>query len=98
MKSLSEKMARRQLRDRPKTTVTIRLPEDVLEDLSEMAPVLGFGSAEALIRAYISDGLRKHESMMNQPELRVLLETLKRHGIADEVINEVLAETLQKSA
>ena len=41
MKSLSEKMARRQLRDRPKTTVTIRLPEDVLEDLSEMAPVLG---------------------------------------------------------
>jgi len=98
MKSLSEKMARRGVRDRPKTTVSIRLPEDVLEDLAEMAPVLGFGSAESLIRAYISDGLRKHESMMNQPEVRVLLETLKRHGIADEVITEVLAETLQKSA
>jgi hypothetical protein len=98
MKSLSEKMARRRQRDRPKTTLNLRLPVDIVEDLAEMAPVLGFGSPEALIRAYISDGLRKHESMMNQPEVRVLLESLKRHGIADEVITEVLAETLQNSA
>jgi hypothetical protein len=98
MKSLSEKMAIRRRKDRPKVTVEIRLPEDVVEDLKEMAPIMGIGSYQALIRAYISDGLRKDEATMESPEVRTLLDSLKRHGIADEVISEVLAETLQKIA
>jgi hypothetical protein len=35
---------------------------------------------------------------LNQPEVTVLMEGLKRHAIADAVITEVLAETLQKIA
>ena len=34
---------------------------------------------------------------MEEPEVRTLLQSLKRHGIADEVISEVLSETFQKS-
>lgn len=98
MKTLSEKLKRRMRKDRPRTTVTLRLPEDVVEDLTEMAPVLGFSTCESLIRVYISEGMRKDESRLNQPDVKVLLDSLKRHGIADEVITEVLAETLQKSA
>jgi hypothetical protein len=98
MKSLSEKMAVRRQRNRPKTTVELRLPLDVLEDLDEMAPLFGMGSGQALIRAYISEGMRKDESALNQPEIREMLETLKRDGAPDEVISERLAETLQKTA
>jgi hypothetical protein len=85
-------------KDRPSTTVSLRLPVDIVEDLTERAPVWGCGSYEALIRLYISEGLRKDEAKMEEPEVRVLLESLERHGIADEVISEVLAEILQKSA
>ena len=98
MRTLSEKMERRRHKDRPRTTVTIRLPEDVVEDLAEMAPALGFSSCESLIRVYISEGMRKDESRLNQPDVKILLDSLKRHGIAESVISEVLAETLQKSA
>jgi hypothetical protein len=98
MKTLSEKLAVRRQKDRPRTTVAVRLPVDVVEDLKEMAPLQGIGSHEALIRAYISEGMRRDESRVDQPDVRALLESLKRHGIADAVITEVLAETLQKTA
>ncbi len=42
------------------TTISIRMPVDVIEDLKEIAPLLDFGGYQALIRAYISQGLRKH--------------------------------------
>jgi len=98
MRSLSEKMVRRRQRNRPRTTVSLRLPVDIVEDLTEMAPVWGCGSFEALIRLYISEGLRNDEAKMEEPEVRVLLESLKRDGVADEVIAERLAETMQRSA
>lgn len=91
-------MRRRHVRDRPKTTVTMRIPVDVLEDLAEMASVLGFGTPESLIRAYISEGMRKDESRLNQPEVRSLIDSLRRDGVAEEVIAGVLAETFQRSA
>ena len=98
MKSLNEKIAIRRQRNRPRTTVEIRLPEDVVQDLKEMAPVFGIGSFQALIRAYISEGMRRDESTLNLPEVRNLLEGLKRGGVSDDVIAEKLAETLQRNA
>ena len=97
MKSLSEKMKRRR-KERVLTTVEIRLPEDIVEDLREMAPVLGVGSYQALIRAYISMGMREDESRLNQPEVRELIESLTRERVAEEVISERVAETLRKTA
>lgn len=43
---------------RPMTTVTIRIPEDVIEDLKRVAPLLGFSSYQPLVRAYIGQQLR----------------------------------------
>ena len=45
-------------RDRPMKTITVRIPEDVLEDLKRMAPRLGFSGYQPLMRAYIGQGLR----------------------------------------
>jgi len=43
-------------------------------------------------------GMREDESRLNRPDVRELLEMLKRDGVPDEVISERVAETLQKSA
>jgi hypothetical protein len=45
--------------NRPMTTVTIRMPEDVAEDLKRIALLLDFSDYQPLIRAYIAQGLRE---------------------------------------
>jgi hypothetical protein len=37
-----EALKQRLNRNRPMTTVTIRMPEDVVEELKKVAPLLGF--------------------------------------------------------
>jgi hypothetical protein len=37
-----ETLKKRLDRNRPMTSVTIRIPEDVIEDLKRVAPLLGF--------------------------------------------------------
>jgi predicted DNA binding CopG/RHH family protein len=53
-----ETLKQRLDKNRPMTTITIRIPEDVVEDLKRIAPVLGFSGYQPLIRAYIGQGLR----------------------------------------
>ena len=37
-----EKLKKRLAKNRPMTSVTLRMPEDVVEDLKRVAPLLGF--------------------------------------------------------
>lgn len=46
--------------NRPKSTVTLELPDDVIADLKQVAAHLGFSDYRALIRAYVGQGLRIH--------------------------------------
>lgn len=79
--------------DRPMTTISIRMPEDVLEDLKRVAPILGFSGYQPLIRAYIGQGLRQDlERLDRNPGLEKLLESLRRQGVDEEVINSAVAE------
>ena len=57
MKPTSRVMSRLH-RDRPMSTVTLRMPEDVVADLKRVAPQLGFSGYQPLIRAYVGQGLR----------------------------------------
>jgi len=57
---MTERIKRNMQADKPMTLISLRLPEHVIDDLKEVAPTLGFGGYQALIRAYISNGLRKH--------------------------------------
>ncbi|HSK76030.1 MAG TPA: hypothetical protein VLQ45_06200 [Thermoanaerobaculia bacterium] len=79
--------------DRPMTTISIRMPEDVVEDLKRVAPILGFSGYQPLIRAYIGQGLRQDlERLDRNPGLERLLESLRRQGVDEEVINSAVAE------
>jgi hypothetical protein len=53
-----EQLRQRLRKDRPMVAVTLRMPEDVVEDLKRIAPQLGFSGYQPLMRAYIGQGLR----------------------------------------
>jgi len=80
------------------TIISIRLPEDVIEDLKEIAPSLGFGGYQPLIRAYIGQGLRKDLDRLENSQIHLITESLRKHGIDDQVISSVIAEAQVKSA
>ena len=51
-------LKKRLQKDRPMSSVTIRMPEDVVEDLKRIAPMLGFSGYQPLIRHYVGQGMR----------------------------------------
>jgi len=80
-------------KSRPMTSITIRMPADVLRDLKRVAPVLGFSGYQPLIRAYIGQGLRRDlEQIRKQPDLEHLRDSLRRHGVAEEVITAAFTD------
>ena len=87
-----EALKRRLKRDRPMTTVTIRMPEDVIEDLKRIAPILGFSGYQPLARTYIGQGLRTDLERLENDTVSSFIDSLKRHGVGDEVIQEALNE------
>jgi hypothetical protein len=80
------------------TAISLRIPEDVIEDLKEIAPSLGFSGYQSLIRAYIGQGLRKDQARMENSQVQVLAESLRKHGIDDRVISAAIAEAQLKIA
>jgi hypothetical protein len=78
--------------DRPMTSVTIRMPEDVIEDLKRVAPLLGFSGYQPLIRAYIGQGLRVDLERFESETVTALVASLKRQGVSDVVIDAALSE------
>ena len=79
--------------NRKKVMVSIRMPEDVIEELKQIAPLLGFSGYQPLIRAYIGQGLRADLERLNQEtELSRLVESLRRQGVKEEVLDTAVAE------
>ncbi|MAT97889.1 MAG: hypothetical protein CL608_12155 [Anaerolineaceae bacterium] len=73
--------------------VSIRMPEDVVEELKRIAPLLGFSGYQPLMRAYIGQGLRADlEQLDQETELSRLVESLRRQGVEDEVLATAVAE------
>jgi hypothetical protein len=96
MKTAVERMRTRLSlgKDRPWTEVSLRLPDDVIEDLKEIAPMLGMSGHVPLMRTYIGQGLRKDMERLEDSQLRVqaLTKSLRKQGVPDEVISVAIAE------
>ncbi len=87
------KLRERLRKDRPMTTISLRMPEDVVDELKQVAPLLGFSGYQPLIRTYIGQGLRQDlERLSQQPGIERIIESLRRHGVVEEVINSAIAE------
>ena len=87
-----EKLKTRLKRDRLMTSVTIRMPEDVIDDLKRIAPLLGFSGYQPLLRAYVGQGLRNDLERLDNDTISGLVAGLKKRGVNPKVIEEALAE------
>jgi len=75
------------------TSITIRMPDDVIEELKRVAPLLGFSGYQPLIRAYVGQGLRRDlEKIKSRPKLDALVKSLRRYGVDEDVISSAIAE------
>ncbi|MFP3941868.1 MAG: hypothetical protein ACLF0P_16355 [Thermoanaerobaculia bacterium] len=86
-------LKKRLRKDRPMITISLRIPEDVVEDLKRIAPRLGFSGYQPLLRAYVGQGLRRDlERLEGGIELSEFIDSLTRHGVDESVIAEAMAE------
>lgn len=79
-------------KDRLLIPITVRVPEDVVESMKEIAPKRGFSGYQALLKTYISEGLRRDEAEFLFGPTAQLIEALKKRGISEELLNEAAAE------
>ncbi len=89
---INERIKKRLKKDRPMTSITLRVPEDVVEDLKAMAPELGFAGYQPLIRAYISDGMRRDEKKLYFTPAQRMAAALKARGVDPALVDQALVE------
>ena len=88
-----DKLKQRLQKDRPSSSITIKVPEDVIDDLTKVALHLGFTDHHALVRAYVGQGLRADLVRIEAtPEIVNLVSSLRRQGISEEIIANAIAE------
>ena len=74
------------------SSVTLRMPEDVVEELKRVAPLMGFSGYQPLIRAYVGHGLRRDLERLDNDTVSGLVASLKKRGVSAAVIDKALAE------
>ncbi|HEY4355173.1 MAG TPA: hypothetical protein VGN16_05465 [Acidobacteriaceae bacterium] len=98
MKTANEKMREQLGKPHVMTSISLRIPEHVIEDLKEIAPTLGFSGYQGLIKAYISQGLRKDLQRLEGSNVQALTESLRRQGVPDAKISAAIKEAGLKKA
>lgn len=98
MKTMRDRLKVRLNRNRPMTTISLRMPEDVIEDLKEIAPMLGFSGYQPLMRSYIGQGLRTDLNRLSGTQVEALTASLRKQGVPDEQISVAIAEAGLKTA
>ena len=89
----TNKIVQRLQKERPTTMVSIRIPDDVIEDLKRIAPMLGFSGYQALTKAYIGQGLRADlERLESSVEVSAFIKSLRKKGVKEEIISSAMAD------
>ena len=89
---LSDAMKKRLAKDRAMTSITLRIPVDVVDSLKAIAPQRGFSGYQTLLKSYISEGLRRDEAAFAPDMLERLARALKKRGVSKKVLDEVLRD------
>lgn len=89
---LSDLLKQRLAKDRPVTSITLRIPVDVVDSLKAIAPHKGFSGYQTLLKAYISEGLRRDEATYGSDTIERLARALKKRGVSEKVLEEALRD------
>jgi N-acyl-L-homoserine lactone synthetase len=91
---LTDRLKSRLVKDRPMTSITLRIPVDVVESMKAVAPLRGFSGYQTLLKSYLSEGLRRDEQQLATVAHARLIDALKRHGVSAEVIAKAEREAI----
>ena len=89
---IPEKLKTRLAKNRPQVSVTLRMPADVLDSLKTLAPLKGLSGYQALIKLYVSEGLRRDEATHVFGPAARLAEVLRKRGVPAELLEEAARE------
>lgn len=89
---ISDRIKARLTKDRPTTSITLRIPVDLVESMKEIAPQRGFSGYQALLKSYIGDGLRRDEAQFAFGPAARLIEVLKKRGVPTSVLEDAVRE------
>ena len=81
---------KRLVKDRPMTSITLRIPVDVVDSLKELAPKTGNSGYQALLKTYIGEGLRRDEAKFTFAPTQRLVQALKKRGVPARVLDQSL--------
>lgn len=85
---LSVELKARLSKERPMTSITLRIPVDVVDSLKAIAPRRGFSGYQTLLKSYLSDGLRRDAALFAPEREARLIEALKKRGVSAAIIAE----------
>ncbi len=92
--SISETLKKRLVKDRPMTSITLRIPVDVVESMKIIAPKRGMSGYQTLLKSYLSEGLRKDEAVFCNDDTSRLLDALRRRGVPQALLDEAAKEVV----
>ena len=91
---IPETLKARLIKDRPMTSITLRVPIDIVESMKTIAPHKGFSGYQALLKSYISEGLRRDEAQFSFGKEAKLIAALKKLGVPESIIEEATREVV----
>ena len=89
---LTERLKTRLTKNRPMTSITLRIPVDVVDSLKKIAPLRGFSGYQTLLKAYLSEGLRRDETLVAGGPSARLIDALKKRGVPEDVLVDAAKE------
>ena len=87
---IPDRIKQRLVKDRRMTSITLRIPVDVVDSLKEVAPKTRHSGYQALLKSYISDGLRRDEAKFTFAPTQRLVQALKKRGVSAKVLDQAL--------
>ena len=89
---IPESIKSRLNKEREMTSITLRIPVDVVESMKLIAPQRGFSGYQSLLKSYISEGLRKDEAQYTFGIEARLIAALKKRGVSADVLEDAARE------
>lgn len=89
---LNDTLKKRLAKDRPVTSITLRIPVDVVDSLKAIAPHKGLSGYQTLLKAYISEGLRRDEAAFAPDAVKRLTSALKKRGVSKRLLDDAMRD------
>ncbi|MBS3960190.1 MAG: hypothetical protein KGZ52_12475 [Xanthomonadaceae bacterium] len=89
----NDRIRQRLAAPRTMTSITLRIPEDVVASMKVIAPLRGMAGYQTLLKAYISEGLRRDEAELLSDPARRLADALRARGVDPELLEQAIRDT-----